>query len=47
MASRQAFQALKADEHALIEFLKTPQVLPPGTKDRVVDEDYRARAWPS
>jgi hypothetical protein len=46
-ASRQAFQAMPAAEQdALIEFLKTLQVLPPGTKDRMVDENYRARAWP-
>lgn len=45
-SSRQAFQALKADEQdGLIEFLKTLQVLPPGTKDRIVDENYRPRAW--
>lgn len=46
-ATRQAFQMLPAEEQdALIEFLKTLQVLPPGTKARVVDENYRARAWP-
>jgi cytochrome c peroxidase len=45
--SRQAFQALRAAEQdAVIEFLKTLQVLPPGTKDRVVDENYKARTWP-
>jgi cytochrome c peroxidase len=45
--SRQAFQALPAAEaDALIEFLKTLQVLPPGTRDRVVDENFRPRAWP-
>jgi hypothetical protein len=45
--SRQAFQALTAAEQdALIEFLKTLQVLPPGTKDRIVDENYHARTWP-
>jgi len=46
-SSREAFQALTAAEQdALIEFLKTLQVLPPGTRARVVDENYRARAWP-
>jgi CxxC motif-containing protein (DUF1111 family) len=46
-SSRQAFQALAAAEQdALIEFLKTLQVLPPGTKARVVDENYQPRAWP-
>jgi cytochrome c peroxidase len=45
--SRRAFQALPAPERdALIEFLKTLQVLPPGTKDRIVDETYHARNWP-
>jgi cytochrome c peroxidase len=45
--SRRAFQALPAVERdALIEFLKTLQVLPPGTKDRTVDETYHARPWP-
>jgi cytochrome c peroxidase len=45
--SRQAYQALPATEQdAIIEFLKTLQVLPPGTKDRVVDEYYRPRVWP-
>jgi cytochrome c peroxidase len=46
--SRQAFQALPARERdALIEFLKTLQVLPPGTKSRIVDETYHARSWPA
>jgi Di-haem oxidoreductase, putative peroxidase len=45
--SRLAFQALTAyEQDAVIEFLKTLQVLPPGTKDRIVDENYRARNWP-
>jgi Di-haem oxidoreductase, putative peroxidase len=45
--SRLAFQALTAyEQDAVIEFLKTLQVLPPGTKDRIVDENYRARTWP-
>jgi hypothetical protein len=47
LASRQAFEALPlADQDAVIEFLKTLQVLPPGTKARVVDENFRARHWP-
>ena len=46
-ASRRAFEALPAPERdALIEFLKTLQVLPPGTKDRIVDETFHARSWP-
>jgi Di-haem oxidoreductase, putative peroxidase len=45
--SRRAFQALpKLDQDSLIEFLKSLQVLPPGTKDRIVDEHYKAREWP-
>ncbi|MEO8678072.1 MAG: di-heme oxidoredictase family protein [Vicinamibacterales bacterium] len=46
-ASRLAFEALPApDRDALIEFLKTLRVLPPGTKDRIVDELFRPRQWP-
>jgi hypothetical protein len=46
-AVRLAFQALPAaDQDAIIEFLKTLQVLPHGTKDRIVDERYQARPWP-
>jgi cytochrome c peroxidase len=46
-ASRRAFEALPASERdGLIEFLKTLQVLPPGTKDRIVDETFHARTWP-
>jgi hypothetical protein len=46
-ASRKAFQLLPAPEQdALIEFLKTLQVLPPGTRDLIVDENFRPRAWP-
>ena len=30
----------------MIEFLKTLQVLPPGTKALVVDEHYQPKAWP-
>ncbi len=47
LESRQAFQKLPAGEQdALIEFLKTLQVLPPGTKDLIVDENFRPRTWP-
>ena len=47
MESRLRFQSLPPDEQdAVIEFLKSLQVLPPGTKDRVVDENYRPRSWP-
>jgi hypothetical protein len=45
--SRQAFESLpKYDQDCLIEFLKTLQVLPPGTKDLIVDENFHAREWP-
>ena len=46
-ASRTAFLALSAEDQAcVIEFLKTLQALPPGTKNRVVDEKGNARKWP-
>jgi hypothetical protein len=45
--SRVAFQSLSAyEQDSLIEFLKTLQVLPPGTKERIVDENFQAREWP-
>jgi len=47
LASRQAFQALRPDEQdAVIEFLKTLQVLPPGTQSLIVDEQGKPKAWP-
>jgi cytochrome c peroxidase len=47
LASRQAFQnASQYEQNALIEFLKTLQVLPPGTRDLVVDENFRPKRWP-
>jgi cytochrome c peroxidase len=46
--ARAAFVALAAaDQDAVIEFLKTLQVLPPGTKHLVVDERGHPRTWPS
>ena len=46
-ASSAAFAALStADKNAVIEFLKTLQVLKPGTTALVVDEDGEAREWP-
>ncbi len=46
-ASRRAFQALPAPERdGVIEFLKTLQVLPPGTTERILDETHRPRTWP-
>jgi hypothetical protein len=45
--ARLAFRALPAEEQdAVIEFLKTLQVLPPGTRHLTVDEHGRARPWP-
>jgi len=47
LSSRNAFQMASEDEqNALIEFLKTLQVLPPGTKDLVVDESFHKKEWP-
>jgi cytochrome c peroxidase len=46
-AARAAFKRLDTDgQAAIIEFLKTLQVLPPGTPHRIVDENYRKKAWP-
>ena len=47
LASRQAFEALSREEqNDLIEFLKTLQVLPPGTHSLVIDENGKPKAWP-
>ncbi|PWU12516.1 MAG: thiol oxidoreductase [Terriglobia bacterium] len=47
LQSRKAFEALpNYDKDSLIEFLKTLQVLPPATKDLVVDENFHAKIWP-
>lgn len=47
LESRLSFQRLSAPEQdGLIEFLKTLQVLPPGTKDLIVDEHYQKKQWP-
>jgi len=47
LSSRQAFQALtKHDQDSIIELLKTLQVLPPGTRHLVVDEDGKEKQWP-
>jgi hypothetical protein len=46
-ASRQAFQALPEFERGcVIEFLKTLQVLPPGTPHLIVDEQGAPKTWP-
>ncbi len=42
-----AYRALpQAEQDAIIEFLKTLQVLPPGTRALVIDEKGRPRQWP-
>jgi hypothetical protein len=47
LVQRRAFESLPdEDKDSVIEFLKTLQVLPPGTRDRIVDERYRGREWP-
>jgi hypothetical protein len=46
-SARQAFAALsRTDQDALIEFLKSLQVLPPGTPTTVVDENGQPKNWP-
>jgi di-heme oxidoreductase (putative peroxidase) len=45
--SRRAFQSSSEyDQDSLVEFLKSLQVLPLGTKDLIVDENYRRKKWP-
>jgi hypothetical protein len=47
LAQRQAFDALPTSQQDdFIEFLKSLQVLPPGSKSLVVDENGSARDWP-
>jgi hypothetical protein len=47
LEERAAFDRLrKHEQDCLVEFLKSLQVLPPGTKDLIVDQDHRARSWP-
>ena len=47
LAERRRFEALPVGEQDfMVEFLKTLQVLPPGTKDLIVDETFRGRVWP-
>ena len=47
LESRRKFETLeKSGQDSVIEFLKTLQVLRPGTKDLIVDENFRARPWP-
>ncbi|MBI4583473.1 MAG: hypothetical protein HY717_05575 [Planctomycetes bacterium] len=47
LAARQNFEALSEEERdSIIEFLKTLQVLPPGTRSLVVDENGQRKQWP-
>lgn len=47
LSQRKAFDALSADERsAVIEFLKSLQVLPPGSNSLVVDKEGHAKPWP-
>jgi len=44
--SRRAFQSLpEYDRDSLIEFLKSLQVLPPGTRELVIDEHCQKKKW--
>ena len=46
-ASRAEFRALEDRQRdAVVEFLKTLQVLPPGSRHLIVDERGRPRSWP-
>lgn len=47
LASRRQFQCLpEYEQNALIEFLKSLQVLPPGTRDLIVDENFQKKSLP-
>jgi hypothetical protein len=47
LSQRLAFDALPAElQNDLIEFLKSLQVLPPGSKSLVVDERGKPKRWP-
>jgi hypothetical protein len=46
-ASARAFRNLPSyDQGAVVEFLKTLQILPAGTRALVIDENGRAKRWP-
>ncbi len=48
LASRKAFEALSDyDKDSVIEFLKSLQVLPPGTRSLIVDENFKPKVWTS
>jgi len=45
--SRKEFDRLAPyDQDSLVEFLKSLQVLPPGTSSLIVDENFRPKRWP-
>jgi hypothetical protein len=47
LSQRLAFDALpKYEQNALVEFLKSLQVLPPGAESLVVDERGKSKRWP-
>ncbi|MBI1786454.1 MAG: thiol oxidoreductase [Acidobacteria bacterium] len=47
LASRRAFEALDDyGRNSVIEFLKTLQVLPPGARHLIVDENGKKKHWP-
>ncbi|HEV7676011.1 MAG TPA: di-heme oxidoredictase family protein, partial [Candidatus Angelobacter sp.] len=47
LQSRHLFEHLEPyNQDSIIEFLKSLQVLPPGTTNLVVDENFRPRTWP-
>jgi len=47
LQTRKQFEHLSDyDQDSVIEFLKTLQVLPPGTPSLIVDENYREKRWP-
>ena len=48
LTQRRAFDALpKYQQNAVIEFLKSLQVLPPGAESLVVDERGKSKRWPA
>ena len=48
LQAREAFQRLPSyDRDCVIEFLKSLQILPPGTRNLVVDEGGQPKLWPT
>jgi cytochrome c peroxidase len=47
LQTRNQFENLNEyDQASVIEFLKTLQVLPPGTSSVIVDENFKEKSWP-